>query len=170
VSVDAALSDQTVYTFFRLGLVSGLVPKPAVFAWVDRQILERAIPSEALIELSLSERLPYSQVAHLLNVYQEGAAIDLPARLLLAQAGRLLAQDAGRVVSIVQGLCLLNAEYFLSKELRAGITSLEACLANYRQGKATQAALVKCLAGYLRRFVGYAGILEGMLDGAAPLA
>lgn len=167
VSVDAALSDQTVYTFFRLGLVTGLVPKPAVFAWVDRQILERALPTEALMELSLSERLPYSQVAHLLNIYQEGADIDRPAKMLLAQAGRLLRQDAAQVARLIQGLCLLNAEYFLPGELRVGIASLEECLENYRAGKVTQAALVKCLAGYLRRFAGYGRYVALILDGVA---
>lgn len=168
MSLEAALSDQAVFTFFRLGLVSGLVPKPAVFAWVDRQILERALPTEALMELSLSERLSYSQVAHLLNVYQEGASIDLPAKMLLAQAGRLLKQDPNQVVRLIQGLSLLNAEYYLSTDLRTGLTNLETCLQEYRDGTVTQPQLVKCLAAYLRRFNLYTKHVTLILDGTHP--
>lgn len=160
-----ALSDQAVYTFFRLGLVTGLIPKPAIFAWVDRQILERAQLSEALIELSLSERLSYSQVAHLLNIYQEGASIELPAKMLLALTGQLLRKDASQVCRIIQALGLLNAEYYLSTELREGIKELEKCLQSHREGKATEAALVKCLAGYLRRFANHGSQVTLILDG-----
>ena len=158
------LSDQTVYTFFRLGLVSGLVPRSAVFTWVDCQILQRVLPSEALIELSLSARLSYSQVAHLLNVYQEGADINLPAKMLLAQARRLLKQDASQVVRLIQGLSLLNAEYYLSADLRTGLTNLETCLKEYRYGSVTQAQLIKCLADYLRRFNLYTRHVTSILD------
>jgi hypothetical protein len=166
VSQPESLSDQAVYTFFRLGLVTGLVPKPAVFAWVDRQILSRARLTEALIELSLSEKLSYSQVAHLLNVYQEGADIELPARMLLAQAGRLLRQDASQAARLIQSLGLLNAEYYLSRELRAGIASLEGCLQEFRQGKLAQAALAKCLTDYLRRYTRYGRLVGDILDSA----
>ena len=159
------LTDQIVYTFFRLGLVSGLLPREAVFAWVDCQILQRELPTEALIELSLAERLSYSQVAHLLNVYQEGADLNLPAKMLLAQAGRLLKQDAGQVVRLIQGLSLLNAEYYLSTDLRTGITNLDTCLQEYRSGSVTQAQLVKCLAVYLRRFNLYTKHVTSILDG-----
>ena len=161
------LSDQTVYTFFRLGLVSGLLSRQVVFSWVDCQILQRALPTEALIELSLAERLSYSQVAHLLNVYQEGADINLPAKMLLAQAGRLLKQDTSQVVRLIQGLCLLNAEYYLSADLRTGIANLETCLQEYRDGAVAQPRLVKCLAAYLRRFNLYTKHVMTILDGTA---
>jgi hypothetical protein len=163
-----SLSDQAVYTFFRLGLVTGLVPKAAIFAWVDRQLLERAQLTEALIELSLAERLPYSQVAHLLNIYQEGASIDLPAKMLLALAGKLLRQDASQAIRTIQALCLLNAEYYLASELREGIKELDKCLQSHQEGKATEAALVKCLAGYLRRFARYGQQVGVILDGRVP--
>ena len=162
------LADQIVYTFFRLGLVSGLLPKAAVFAWVDCQILQRELPTEALIELSLSERLSYSQVAYLLNDYQEGADLNLPAKMLLAHAGRLLKQDASQVVRLIQGLSLLNAEYYLSSDLRSGLCNLAACLQELRAGTVTTPQLVKCLAAYLRRFNLYTRHVTSILDGIYP--
>jgi hypothetical protein len=153
-----------VYTFFRLGLV----PKAAIFAWVDRQILERTRLTEALIELLLAERLPYSLVARLLNIYQEGVSIDRPAKMLLALAGYLLQQDASQAKRIIQALYLLNAKYYLSAELREGLGELEKCLQSYQCGEVTQAALVKCLGRTLRYYIGYGQQVAFILDGNTP--
>src|SRR4030065_1160731 len=116
----STISEKTVYAFFRLGLVTGLVPKTAVTRWADRQILGGKVPSEEMIELSLSERLPYSQIIYMLNLYQGSPDADLPVRLLLARAGQLLERNAIPAERLIQELNLLNAEEYLAREWRGG--------------------------------------------------
>jgi len=158
------ISEKTVYAFFRLGLVTGLVPKSAVTRWADRQILGGEVPSEEMIELSLSARLPYSQIIYMLNLYQGSPDADLPVRLLLAHTGQLLERNAIPAERLIQELSLLNAEEYLAREWRAKIHELEVCLERYRLGVSPLAELIQCLEIFLGAYRIYVPQVEEILS------
>jgi hypothetical protein len=140
-------------------LVSGLVEKQALIDWADRAILEETVPAEDLIELSLSARLPYSQVIWLLNSYQGQASYDLPLNLLFSQAGKLLEQDNSQAERIILGLRLLIEEEYLHKELKVSLSTLEGILSAYRQGELVQERLCELLAEFLAPYQKYRSLL-----------
>jgi hypothetical protein len=151
-----AVSLKTIYAFLRLGLVTGLLPKAAVVRWADREIMRTAYPSEEVIELALSEKLTYSQVIHMLNIFQGFPDLDLPVKLLLGRAGQLLEANPSQTERIIMGLRLVNAEEHVPVEVRGQITSLGELYERYRQGLVRQEELTETLAVFLQDYRGYA--------------
>lgn len=130
-----------MFTYHRLGLATGLVSLGELHAWVDAQILKTLAPQPELIELSLSGRLPVSQVLRLLNLYQGAPDTGVPFQLLFQQAARLLARDASSAPGIIRGLCLLLAEEYLTGGLRPQLVELQAGLNLYDSGQLPAQAL-----------------------------
>jgi hypothetical protein len=143
-----------MYCYYRLGLVTGLVEIPELIAWADEQILISSVPPSELIDLSLSARLPHSQILRLLNQFQGAPQYDLPLALLFQRAAALLAAEPGRAVPILQGLRLLDAEEYLPPHLRPQIRRLDECLQGYRQGRLAAPELHQTLQEFLDPYHG----------------
>ncbi len=158
--MDRKLSLREAFAYFRMGLVTGIVQKEALVDWADRQILETTIPGDEIIELSLTQRQPYSQVIWLLNAYQGGVDIDLPLKALLARAGLRFAEEPAGAVNIVMGLRLLNAEVYLPEAIRHALFELEDCLESFREGSLPYHALAEALKSFLDGYVEYRWLVE----------
>lgn len=153
------LCNRTVFAFFRMGLVTGLLPKDAPLAWADGALLRAPTPDYDLIELSLTGGQPYSQIIGLLNRLQGPPDYDLPLKLLLAHAGLLLAGDPAGAVRILGGLRLLMAEEYLPKDIRAQMTGLDADLEGHRCGDLAFETLGAHLAAFLAPYEPYRDLL-----------
>jgi hypothetical protein len=156
------LPDETICCFLRLGLVTGLIERQAVINWADRQILERPVPEEFIIELALSSRQPYSQMIWMLNHMQGAPEYELPLKMIFARAGILLEEDAGRAKKIAQGLSLLMAEEYLPKETREQLYSLEDNLELYQLELITLEDFQERLSSFLRGFIDSRRLLVGI--------
>lgn len=144
-----------MFAFFRMGLATGIVPKEAVVAWADNELIQPGVPSYEVIELSLSGHLPYSQLVWLLGSFQEGADYCLSLNLLLAQAGAVLVQSPDRVVAILMGLRLLLAEAHLPHDVKTGLMDLKADLDAHEFHVIPQAKLVESVTTFLSRYADY---------------
>ena len=163
------LPDETIFCFFRLGLVTGLVERQTVITWADRQILERAVPNETIIELSLASGKPYSQIIWMLNHMQGAVDYNLateynPLKMLFACAEQLLAEDPNRAKQIAQGLSLLLAEEYLPKEIRNQLYSLEGNLEAYQIGLINPEDFKNHLIDFLRSYTNYRHLLAGIIN------
>ena len=118
------LSDEHIFGYFRLGLATGLVERGAVIEWADREVMRRPLPSYEIIELSLSGRLPYSQLIRLLTSFHPSLDYDLPVRLALGRAALLL-DDHHPPEELVASIDLLAAEARLPEEVRALLRELD---------------------------------------------
>jgi hypothetical protein len=154
------ISERVAFLYFRLGLVTGIIEQQTVIAWADQVILHSNFPSAEIMELSLSSKLPYSQLIHLLSSFHIGIKQDLPMKLLFAQAGILLEHDPKRTVEIIQGVRLVNAEETLPGEIRRQIKNLEVVLSDYRQGQRSLEEMHEILAAFLKPFKSYQLFLE----------
>jgi hypothetical protein len=120
------LTQPVIFTFFRMGLATGLVERQAATTWADRQILASAVPDPRIIELSLAAGQPHSQIIGLLNQLLQGfVEYDLPMKLLFAHAGELLEKEPGQAKEIAQGLVLLLAEGYTPRNLQNELYSIE---------------------------------------------
>lgn len=147
------LTQQIVFTFFRMGLVTGIVERQAVIDWADRKILESAVPDPHIIELSLANDQPYSQLIGLLNQLLQGfVAHELPLKLLFAQAGRLLETKPSQAREFAQGLVLLLAEEFLPREVRNELCAIEGDLELFQLSMLSYQSLKNHLAGFLSQY------------------
>lgn len=111
-------------SYFRMGLVTGLVTIEELVDWVDRELLRRPDPEEALLTLSLSGRLPHSQLLWLLSDFEGEPDYGRPLTLLLARAADLLRQEPDRLPEIIMGLRLLNEEEYFPGEIGRQIADL----------------------------------------------
>jgi hypothetical protein len=144
------LTQPVIFTFFRMGLVTGLVDRQAVTAWADRQILAAPVPDPHIMELSLAGSQPHSQLIGLLNQLLEGfVEVDIPMKLLFAHARKLLEDDPGRAKEIAQGLVLLLAEEFLPRDLQNELYSIEGDLELFQLSLLSSQAFKGRLKGFL---------------------
>jgi len=141
-----SLSDLDAYGYFRLGLATGLVDRSAPIAWADRQILSDRPPTSEILELSLSSRLPYSQLIRLLTICHPSLDYDLPLFMLLARAGLLLESGERSAAELAYNLSLLLAEAILPELVKGTISELEAALQDERLGVITPQELAGRLA------------------------
>lgn len=161
------IDDGVIYCFFRMGLATGILERPVVVAWADRMILERAQLTEEMMELSLSAKLPYSQLVKDLNLYQ-GAKPDhdLAAKLLLAEAERQLAEQPGRAVALLRNLRLLLAEGFLPLEIRRELAELDKLLELYFHNQlAVEVEVIHArLSGFLERYREFYALVREIIE------
>jgi GNAT superfamily N-acetyltransferase len=143
------IQHKDVFGFFRMGLVTGIVDKQAVVTWADSEILQTSSPSHEIIELSLSGNHSYSQLVDLLSQFQGKANYDLPLKLLCAQAGMRLEQEPSQASTLIMGLRLLTAEYFLPGEIRSQLKDLDNWLGLHRQGTISLEELSEHLSRFL---------------------
>ncbi len=149
------LNHKTAFGYFRLGLVTGLLDKRALVKWADVQIMSSPAPTPEIIELSLSESRPYSEIIWLLSHFEGEPSCELTPKLLLAYAGILLENDTGRAPDLIMGLRLLNEEEYLPQEVKIQLTELERHLEQHTQASLSYQALVERLAGFLDKYTAY---------------
>ncbi len=161
---------QQVYSYFRMGIATGIVAKEDVIAWADAELLRQPEPSPGLIELSLSGQLPYSQLLHILNALQLAPDYDLPLNLLLSPAGLLLEADPSQAPRLVTCLSLLLPEEYLSKVIKAQITILAEEVQLLEPGGLDLKELQKQLKRFLKPYRKYQSTVRQLLqmDGQAP--
>ena len=140
------------FSYFRMGLVTGLVDKSALVAWADHQIMSTDHPAAAIMELSLSGNRPHSELLWLLHGCERGADYSLSLSLLLAHAGDLLRQDPDRAAEIVMGLRLLNEEEYFPKDVSARLLALRTDLQEHERGGISAAELSARLAAFLEPY------------------
>lgn len=157
------LSKRQVFNFFRMGLVTGLVDKPSLIAWADREIMAEAVPDHCVIELALSGRRSYSQIIWLLRGFQGEPDHDLPLKLVLARAGLVVTRDPSRSGEIIMGLRLLNEEEYLPNDVREQIAALRESLDLHRQGQCSLAKLQSHLAAFLDPYLDYRPLLNQLV-------
>jgi hypothetical protein len=145
-----------VFSYFRMGLVTGLIDKQTLIAWADDEIMRQPVPKPEIIELSLSMDRPYSEIIWLLNSFEGETDYDLPLKLLFARAGMLLDQDTGRAPQIIKGLRLLCEEHYLDKRLRAQLSELDCDLDMYNHAYMPAQDLVERLSTFLSDYAVYA--------------
>jgi hypothetical protein len=145
-----------VFSYFRMGLVTGLVDKQTLIAWADGEVMRQPIPQPEVMELSLSVNRPYSEIIWLLSSFEGEADYDLPLKLLFARAGMLLRQDASRAPKIVMGLRLLNEEEYLDKSLRAQLSDLVTALKMTERGDISMDDLLARVSLFLSDYDAYA--------------
>ncbi len=143
------VSLSTAYSFFRMGLVTGLVDVPALIAWADRQILALPTPPAELIELALAGRLPHSRLIWMLGAFAGPADYDLALTLLLARAGGLLAEDPTRAPDLIMGLRLLNEEEYFPQAVGQELIALRQTLEEARTGRIPAEAVSRHLRTFL---------------------
>lgn len=76
--------------FFRLGLLIGLCEPATAVRWADSIVAAEPSPHSAFIELCIASSQPVNTVITLLDDVPGQATPDLPARMLLGHASRLL--------------------------------------------------------------------------------
>jgi hypothetical protein len=153
-----------IYCYFRMGLVTGILERKSVIAWADRMILEAPVLTEEIMDLSLSSKLPYSQMIRNLNFYQGAAPdFDLSLKLLLAHAGILLGNDSGRTVELLRGLRLLLAEEHLPLEVRRNLAELDGALGLFSQNQVAGEVLTARLSSFLEQYKEYQGAVRSII-------
>lgn len=158
------LSQPDIFTFFRMGLATGLLDREAVIAWADRKIMESGIPDPRIMELSLASGQPFSQLIGLLNQLLHGyVEYDVPLKLLFARAGLLLEDHPGKAMEIAQGLVLLLAEEFLPRNVRNELHSVEGDLELFGLSLLSIQSLRNRLAGFLDGYAEYSPFLSGLI-------
>lgn len=152
------LPRQVVFGYFRMGLVTGLVDKQTVIDWADNEILKSPNLDDEIIELSLSSKLPYSQLIRLLSSFQGEPDYDLPLKMLFARARKLLVDDFDRGRAILMGLRLLKEEEYLPAEISAKLRELAISLDQYKQALLSQEEFTRCLTAFLDPYKEYSTI------------
>lgn len=150
------------YEYFRLALATGLLDIPSVIAWADEELMRCDAPPAELIELSLSGRMPYSQIIRQLNVFKDGWEGELPVYLLLARAGRLLADAPASAPCVLTGLWLLNAEARLPRAVHAALPALNGAYEQHRRSHLGIEAVRAFLEDFLAPYHAYRAALDDM--------
>ncbi len=156
------LSQTQIFSYLRMGLVTGIVDKEALIAWADQQILHQPTPDDRIIELSLSGKRSYSAIIWLLREFQSAPDHDLALKALLARANLRLTQDPACAIDLVFGLRLLNEEEYLPRQEHEQIADLKSALAEYRQGVLTYADLHALLVSFLAQYDSYQTLLDNV--------
>jgi hypothetical protein len=158
------LTQPDIFTFFRMGLATGLIDREAVITWADHKVLESDIPDPRIMELSLAAGQPYSQLIGLLNLLLEGyVEYDLPLKLLFAQAGRLLMGQPEQAQEIAQGLVLLLAEGYLPRNIKNELHSIEGDLELFGLSLLSYQSMRNRLAGFLGGYAEYNPFLSSLI-------
>jgi hypothetical protein len=147
------------YSYFRMGLVTGIVDKQSLVDWADSVIVRDPNPERAIFDLSLSGRRRHSQIIWMLNRFERGADYTLSLKLLLAQAGVSLERDPGRASAIIMGLRLLNEEAYFPKDVGSKIADLKDHLDTYEKGETPYDELVQRLSQFLGEYADYTSLL-----------
>jgi len=160
------LFNKSLFCYFRIGLVTGLLDRQSVIAWADDQIIKNPSADDDVIELALASQQPYSQMIWLLNRLQDNADIDLPIKMLLAHAGVLLEEQPERATEIGMGLRLLLAEEFLPGEIRSLLRVIENDLESTLNSPMAADGLARQLSASLGDYATYRGLLTATGDAA----
>jgi hypothetical protein len=153
--MEAVPTHKAMYNYFRMALVTGLVDREAVIAWADQELLLCPRPSEELMDLSLSGRLPYSQMIRLLNAYQEPPDFGLPLQMVFARAGLLLEGNPHRTGDLIMGLRLLAAEERIDPQVKRALCELDGLLDAYHQSLVSFDEVARRLEGFLEPYNSY---------------
>lgn len=157
--MNASFRTKDAYSYFRMGLVTGIVDKQSLVEWADNEIIRNPKPERAIFELSLSGTRPHSQTIWLLHEFERGADYSLSLKLLLARAGILLEQDPEQASAIIMGLRLLNEEEYFPKDVRSKIAGLRDHLDMYEQARITFDDLTERLSEFLSKFADFRALL-----------
>lgn len=156
--MSAAPTHPQIYAYFRMALATGLLTPQEMIAWTDRELLKVDLPSEELMDLSLSGRQPYSQLIGLLNHMQSWPKDPTPLGLVFARARTKLQQNPERLCSLLQSLLLINAEAHLPGEIRRGLAMLADSLEHHQQGQLSQEELSSRLMAFLECHADLSGL------------
>jgi hypothetical protein len=156
----ANLQYKDIYQYFRMGLVTGLVEKDALIAWADKVLLREPQPDFAIVELSLSGKLPYSQLVYMLNRMQGEADYGSSLNMLLACAEMRLGEHPDEASDLIMGLRLLNAEQCLPAALRGSLEDLDKLLGKYQHTQISYEVLSARLAEFLAPYAEFRDLLE----------
>jgi hypothetical protein len=118
------LNYKEIFEFFRLALVTCLMEKEELIKWADDELLFRNDVNNDIIDLSLSGKLPYSQLIGLLNTFQGIPDHQLPIKLLFAYAISKCSADKEQIQSLISGLQMVKAEAHVEKKTVKEITEL----------------------------------------------
>ena len=146
------LTTKQACTYFRMGLVTGLVEIDSLVAWADRMILHTDEPDEIVIDLSLSGRLPHSRLIWLLSQFEETPDYDRPLTLLLGRAATILDEDPDRLEAVIMGLRLLNEEEYFPTAIGREIDGLRQKLENWRRSKISRQEVAAACARFFEPF------------------
>lgn len=152
-----------IFEFFRLALVSCLMEKEEMIQWADEELLTKNPMNNDVIELSLSGRLPYSQLIGLLNTFQGTADRELPVKLLFAYAISKYSTNIDQIQALISGFQVLKAENYCNKEVKKQLTALENHLACYKKSKLTLEELQNHLELFLNQYIEYQDIVASIL-------
>ena len=147
-----SFSEEEVFTFFRLGLATGIVEPKTLVAWADKEIENNPNFSPEVIELSLSGSLPISEVLWLLNSFIVFTKYERPMQLLFAAAGVFLEREEKTDVEIISSLLLVNAEGYLPENVKEEMATLGNILENYRREQLSPSDLRIRLAEFLNPY------------------
>jgi hypothetical protein len=153
-----------IFEYFRLGLATGLLEISQVIAWADREIAGSIVANHEVIQLALSSQSPYSQLIGLLNTFEGIANPRISNMMLLALAQWRCESSTMSTVSIVQGICLLQAEPHVEKEVRVQLSSLNAKLLEFNQSIVSGADLHHLLEEFLSPYKEYRPVIEELGD------
>jgi len=153
------LFNKSLFCYFRIGPVTGLLDRQSVIAWADEEIIKNPSAGDDVIELALASQQSYSQIIWLLNRLQDNADIDLPIKMLLARAGVLLEQQPEQATEIGMGLQLLLAEEFLPGEIRSLLRVMENDLESTPLSPIAADDLARRLSAFLGDYAIYRGLL-----------
>ncbi len=85
---------------YRIGLLIGFFQPADVVRWADAVILTSEKPDPCVIDVSLSEKKPIQDIAHLLKDIKGESHPTLPAHVLMGLMGRKLSENPGLVKRI----------------------------------------------------------------------
>lgn len=146
--------------FYRMGIVTGLAEPGEVIAWADGEIMADPNVEYGIIELSLSGRVPHSQLLYLLTRLQDLPVYDPALGMILARARKRLAGDPSCAADLVANLRLLAVEEKLPKEVKAGLHGLDEALYEYRNERMSAERLHDETAGFLEHYAVYTVLLS----------
>jgi hypothetical protein len=136
---------KNIFEFFRMGMVTGLMTKEQVIQWADMEILHNGSIDPDLLELSLSGRLPYSQLLGVMNTFEGIPDYTTTINWVLTYASIQKIEDYDDIKRIVQGIRLLKAEAHIEKEVSNKITKLEEDSLKYELSNITKQIMMKRL-------------------------
>jgi hypothetical protein len=148
------ITEPVALTYWRLGLVTGVTGIGEMVAWVDGEIgrAENTAVSEAYITLSLSGRLPHSQILQQMNQFTARFTpnYELSVSLLLGRAGLALTQKVLTPTELYWGLRLLREEERLPRHFQDELYGLALAqeLAEFEMGEGLDTAVVNLLTHY----------------------
>jgi hypothetical protein len=158
-----------IFEFFRLALVTCIMEKEELIKWADDELLFRDDVNNDIIELSLSGKLPYSQLIGLLNTFQGIPDHQLPIKLLFAYVISKCSADKEQIQSLISGLQMVKAEAHVEKKTVKEINELENDLAFYQKSELTLDELHEKLESFLNQYIEYQGVVKSIMSHTVDL-